>query len=86
LLEQAAITDQRIANFQGIISDLRGKDSLTVASYTEQIRVMGEQRGLLMDTISGLNKQIRKLNRRIFWSRVAGGVGIAAMGYLWITK
>lgn len=86
LLQEQAITEQRIANFQSIIRDLQEKDKITVATYEAEIKVMKEQLSLTVDAIADKNKEIRKIKRKLFFTKAGAAAVIGVVGYLYITK
>lgn len=81
-----AITEQRILNFQSIIQNLQDKDKISVSTYEAEIKVMKEQLALTVDAIAGKNKEIRRMKRRVLFSKIAGGIGIGIMGWLYLNK
>jgi putative NADH-flavin reductase len=76
---QVVILNQRITGQEQIISALNAKDTATVGSYERQIAVMKDERKIL-------EKEVKKIKRKLFW-RTVGGVGLTAgLVALYITK
>ena len=89
LEEQVSILNQRIGEKETIILSLNSKDSVNkkiVTSFEDEIKVMKDQRGIYDGMIKAYEKQIKKLKRSLFWTRVGGIAVIAAGTYLYITK
>lgn len=86
LEQQVEILNERIAGYEGIIEALQDRDSATVSGYEKQITLMKEQRIVFEGEIKELNKQIKKLNRKVFWTSVAGLAGMGTLTFLYLTK
>lgn len=86
LEQQIVILNERIAGYEGIIEALQDRDSATISGYEKQISIMKDQRGIFEGEINLLNKEIKKLNRKVFWTSVAGIAGITTLGILYLTK
>ena len=76
---QVIILNQRIVGQESIIAALNAKDTATVGTYERQIAVMKEERKLI-------EKEVKRIKRKLFW-RTVGGVGLTAgLVALYITK
>jgi hypothetical protein len=86
LEQQVSILNDRIANYQVIISNLNEKDSITVAAYEKEIVLFKDEKAIYQDQIKGYEKLIRKQKRKTFFTAAGGILATAAMGYLYLTK
>lgn len=86
LEQQVEILNERISGYEGIIEALQDRDSATVSGYEKQITLMKEQRVVFEAEIKLLNKEIKKLNRKVFWTSVAGLAGVGTLAVLYLTK
>lgn len=86
LEEQVVILNSRITNYEKIIDYLNQKDSITVAGYGKEIKLMTEQRALFEKQITDLNKYIKKERFRKTMTAIGWGTATAIMTYLYITK
>lgn len=86
LEEQVTLLNQRIDGLNQIIKAERERDSVTVASYEAQLKVLTDQRALYDAQVTNLEKMYRKEKRKRFWTS-AGGIALTAAGaYLYLTK
>ena len=86
LEERIAILNDRIANYQIIIGNLNEKDSVTVAGYENQIRLMREEKAIYEDQIKGYERLLRKQKRKTFFTAAGGFLATGAALYLFLTK
>jgi hypothetical protein len=73
--EKIIILNERISNLQGVIKDFQGKDSITVLTYETQLKEFRLQKEIL-------ERDIKKLKRKLFWTKAAGIAGIAGAFYI----
>ncbi len=78
--------NQQIEYFEEKIKLEQDKNSITVEHYESQIANWKEQKGLLLDTIASLNKEIRRLKRGKRWASVGGVLSTAAAIFISIKK
>lgn len=64
----------------------KDKNAITVEHYKGQIENLKEQKGLLMDTIALLNKEIIRLKRGKKWTAIGGTAGMILVGILSLKK
>ena len=83
LAERIALQNERITTLEQLIIQYKGKDSLTTAYWSGQLFAMRTERDLAMQTVSSLNKQLRRARTG---KRIAGLTGIAATGLaIWLS-
>lgn len=62
------------------------KNSVTVEHYQGQLELMKEQKALLMETITSLNKEIIRLRRGKKWTAIGGVVSTGLAIFLSLKK
>src|SRR5688500_12673435 len=75
LAERIVLLDQNIELLNQRISGLQSQDSLNekiINSYLSEIAVMKEQRAVFEGALKENEKTIRKLNRKVRWTAIAG--------------
>jgi hypothetical protein len=86
LEERITILNDRISNFQMVISNLNEKDSITIAAYEKQIQFYMDEKKIYEDQLKGCEKLLRK-EKRAKKAAIAGGVlATGIMAYLYLTK
>jgi hypothetical protein len=83
------ILNQRIVEKEGIIRDLKSKDSTSSAiirTYEREIGAIKEQRMILEDQAKIFAKQLKREKRKRFWTAAGGVAGVGIMAYLYIAK
>lgn len=76
------IANERIIYLEARIELADKKDSITVSSYEKELSIWKEKEVIYKDAITGLQKEITKLRRQIFWMKVSGGVIAGIVIYL----
>lgn len=84
--ERVSILAQRIEGMEKALEYVERKDSVTVATYENQIKLMKEQHQILLNTVASLNGEIRREKRRRFWTTGGFGGIVILLGTLFITK
>lgn len=83
---QIAILNTRISGYEFAMSQLMAKDSVTRASLVKQAEYYESQKKAILESVSDLNKALRKEKRKRFWTGAAGMLTTGVMGYLLIRK
>jgi len=86
LEQQVVILNERIANYQTIIASLNSIDSLTVATYTAQIKVYKDEKAIYEDQLKGYERLLKKEKRKRFFTGVGGAIITGIVGYLYLKK
>lgn len=86
LKEQVGILNDRISNYESIVTNLKQKDSATVASYQFQITTMKEQRALYEDQIKSFERLLKLEKRKRTLTTLAGTLTTIGALYLFISK
>lgn len=80
------ILQDRITELQGIITNLKEKDSVSVQLFRDQLEVMKQQKTLFQDQLNGYERLLRREKRKRFWSSAAGIAATGIATYLFISK
>ena len=86
LEERIAILNDRIANFQIIISNLNEKDSITVSAYEKQIQLYRDEKKVYEDQINGYEKLLKRERRKRFFTAAGGVVATGLTLFLYLQK
>lgn len=86
LEEQVKLLDQRISIKEDIIRNMIAKDSVTVLTYTAQIKEYEEQKIIFQQQINSYDKLFRRQKRKTFFATVGGILTTGIMAYLFATK
>ena len=86
LEQQVTILNDRIANYQIIISNLNEKDSITVAAYEKEIALFKDEKAIYQDQIKGYDKLLKRQKRKTFFTAAAGIVTTGIGLYLYLQK
>lgn len=86
LKEQISLLDQRILGLEEMIRQLNDRDSITVASYEAELKLMREQKALYEDQIATFEKLLRREKRKRFWTSVGGTLTTVGALFLFFTK
>lgn len=84
-----ALLSYRIAQKQAIVDNLNAKEAINakvVATYSDEIAIMMDQRKILGAEITNLHRLVKKSNRKIWWRTFIGAGLSAIFCYLYITK
>lgn len=87
LVEKVSLLEQRIAEHEEMIADLKSKDlnnDRIVLTYQSEIQLMKDQRIILENQIKEYVAEIKRLKRKTFWTSVAGIA--VAVGIIYLTK
>lgn len=82
LKEQVTILNERIANQEIIIDNLKEKDAVTVAAYQKEIEQMKEQRATFEDQIKSYERLLKREKRKRVFTGIAGILTTAATFYI----
>lgn len=80
--ERVTILNERIVNLQGIIQNLQERDSATVVGYEKRISELYLQKGIYETEIARLEKENRKLRRKVRWTAIAGVLSTAGAFFI----
>jgi putative NADH-flavin reductase len=86
LEQQVTILNDRITNYQSIVSSLNAKDSVTVATFNMQIKLLTDEKALYQDQIKGYEKLLKKERRKRFLTTAGGVLTTGIVAYLYLTK
>lgn len=84
-----SLINQRISQKDSIIADLRVKDfnnQSMVMTMKEQRVLLEDQKKILLDQIGVLNKTVRRMKRRQFFTAAGGVLATGVMVYIAATK
>lgn len=79
---QVVILNDRINLLQAIIDKQGEKDSVTVESYEQQLKVMREERTIFQDQIKTFEKLLRREKRKRMLTGAAGLISTGIVIYL----
>lgn len=68
------------------VKNEKEKNSVTVEHYEGQLELMKEQKSLLLETITSLNKEIIRLRRGKKWTAIGGMVSTGVVLFLSLKK
>lgn len=86
LQEQVSILNDRIKNYQDIITNLNEKDSATVEGFNLQIQTMNQEKIIYEDQIKTLEKMLKKEQRKRKLTAFGGVALTGIVTYLYIIK
>ena len=86
LEQQVTILNDRIANYQIIISNLNEKDSITVAAYEKEIALFKDEKAIYQDQIKSYDKLLKRQKRKTFFTAAGGILATGLSLYLYLQK
>lgn len=83
--DNISFLNDRIINLDSIIKALRVKDQNNISIQNQMLaqrQVLEEQKGILFDQVSTLNKRVRKQKRKTFFTALAGIAATAGVFFI----
>lgn len=87
LEEKVQVLNERIFELEGIINDLKSKDSINAAivqNYQGELAITKEIRAIYESKVKSLEDELKQQKKKTFWTAV-GGI-VATVGIIFLTK